>query len=247
MSETSGTITLYQVIKDFQHISGRGERDYYRLLNMATMCLRDLNMFTVDRVKTYKVNTAQIGNDLGIIPYPDDCLGVYGVFMNDGGTLYPLVERDDMIYTLSENISGSISTSYQNEDIGEGVTLDSGQDNGFATRGAKSPFYFHDDTNKRRLIINGTGDVQLWIQYVSSGIDKDKGEQTVVPAYYEEAIHNYLLWKESYIHMGGDIRKKEAYFREYKKSIKKIRSFEAPTLQEYKDALYSVWRRTPKR
>jgi hypothetical protein len=47
--------------------------------------------------------------------------------------------------------------------------------------------------------------------------------------------------------MGGDIRKKEAYFREYKKSIKKIRSFEAPTLQEYKDALYSVWRRTPKR
>jgi hypothetical protein len=245
--DTSGTITLYQIIKDYQHITGRGDKDYYRFLNMSVMCLRDLNMFAVDRVKTYKINTADLSNDLGIIPYPSDCIGVYGVFYNNGGKLYPVTNRQDMIYTTTHYLSGSVSTSVQDEDVGEGVDLDSDADDGFATRGGKNDYYYYNDTNERRLIINGVGDVTLWIQYVSSEIDTSKGEQTVLPVFYEEPIHNYLAWKESLFHKRGQINRANLYYTEYKKAKKKIKVFQSPTLEELKDGIYSVWRRTPKR
>jgi len=237
--DTEGTVTLYQIIKDYQHITGRNDRDYYRLLNMSVMCLRDLNMFAVDRVKTYKVNTSEITNELGIISYPSDCIGVYGVFYNYGGKLYPVTNRQDMIYTDSYGVFDS--------DIGEGVDLDSDGYNGFATRGGKNDYYYYDDTNQRRLVINGVGDVTLWIQYVSSEIDSSKGEQTVLPVFYEEAIHNYLAWKEALLHKQGQINRANLYYTEYKKAKKKIKVFQSPTLEEYRDAIYSVWRRTPKR
>lgn len=211
------------------------------------MCLRDLNMFAVDRIKTYKINTADISNDLGIISYPSDCIGIYGVFYNNGGKLYPVTNRQDMIYTTTHYISGSVSTSIMDSDIGEGVDLDSGTYNGFATRGGKNAYYYFDDENKRRIIINGVGDVQLWIQYVSSNIDNSQGEDTLLPIFYEEAIHNFIAWKDALFHYQGNRNEANLYYTEYKKSKRKIKVFLGPSLEQYRDALYSVWRRTPKR
>lgn len=237
--EIDGTITLYQAVKDFQHLTGRGDKDFGRLLNMAVMCLRDLNMFATNRIKTYKINTSEITNDLGKIDYPSDALSIFGVFVNYNNTLYPLIERTDAIFTDSYGV--------YNKEIGEGETPNNHYHSDFANRGAVGSWYFYDDNDKRVITILGQGDVQLWIQYVAGGVDKDKGAMTVLPAYYEEAIHSYILYKEALMHRKGDKNAVPFLFNEYRKARNKIRTSEMPGVQKYRDALYSVWRRTPKR
>ena len=249
MSNISATTTIDTIIKDFQHISGRTEaksNEYNKLLTLCVRALQDIRQFhasTVVSTKEYNLNNLTNG----VLAYPSDCLGIIGVFYNEGDALFPARQRDDIIYTTGD--SGSVSSV---EDINDYYTNVDYYANhyrvytNYGAAGGRNRFYYTDDKESRRLIFDATADEDIWLKYVSTGVDGTLGEDTIVPKEYVETIEAYMQWQEAL----KDIRLikfAETYRRAYKQAARRLRAFQSPTIEEWKDVLYSTFKQGVKR
>ncbi len=234
MANISATTTLDSIVKDIQELSEEsfGNRGYYRMLSLASRALLDINKFYATRVVTRKqYNLSDLTN--GVLPYPDDCIAVVGVFYNEGNTLFPVTHRKDLIF---EEEGGSVSATYE--------ILDNYSAN-YAQPGAINKYYVYDDVDGRRLIFDKTDDEKVWLKYISTGIDSELGQDTIVPEIYRETIENYVMWKD--LMFRGQVNAALAYKEEYKMAAKKLKAIQLPSLEEFKDAVYSTISQGPRR
>lgn len=249
MSNISATTTLDGIVKDFQHISGREDRDYWRLFHLAVRGLMDLKKFHATRVVTTKeYNLSNLTN--GVLHYPSDCIGVVDVFYDRGNTLFSVTQRNDIVYHQDDG--GSVSDvdeiydfAYWNEE--NGYYYPSTGLPGYGVTGGKNEYYVYDDKENRRLIFDRTADEKVWLRYVSTGISQSLAEDTVVPVEYQELIEAYMLWQESLKHKDMNKNLVQLYWKNYKTESRRLKAFQAPTIDEWRDVIYDTFKQTPKR
>jgi hypothetical protein len=255
MANISATATIDSIIKDLQHISKRdfeGEGyGYNRLLTLVIRAIKDIRKFHAPSVVTQKqYNLSNLIN--GVLSYPDDCIGVVGVFYEEGGTLFPASERNDIVWEdVDEDGSVSSVTSVNDNYIGTDFynnyyfTLTN-----YDRAGGRNRYYYTDDKENRRLIFDATADVKIFLKYVSTGIDATLATDSVVPEEYVETIEAYVLWQEALKRGSFDKRFLQSvrlYKNAYNEATRRLKAFQSPTIEQWKDMLYQTFKQGVKR
>jgi hypothetical protein len=239
MAKTSALITLHQVVKSLQLYGDLSGEDYFKLLGLVGRGLNRLNMLHDPSViSVYEENLSNLTN--GVLGYPQDCIKVIDVYFKEEGQLKPLVRRKDIAY--KDGYAFPLPYTRGVDSVDE---INDQYDGKFALTGGKSEYYYKDDVSNRRLIFDVTADEDIWVWYVGTGIDSSLGEDTMVPVLYQPFLERYVLYENSILKN----RKQDAEFYEQKMntSIKEIKYFRLPSLNEIKDAIYSTYSQGPKR
>lgn len=190
-------------------------------------------MFHFDNVKTTKVTC----NDIGIIDFPSDYVKYVALSINDGGLMWTLTRRDDLVRTTTE--SGGDETL--NSTIGEGVSIDTGTDLGYRTIGGKNDYYFTVDERNNRFIVRGIPNTTLFLQYISSGVDLAEGNQTLIPVKIKQALKLWVMYQDAMMNDKANKNLVVLYYDMYKQEISKLKFFDLPTADELRDMIYSTY------
>jgi len=232
MSDTSGWISLKHLVQEILLETGREEGFRKKCTHFVINGIRDLNTYHIDNIKTTKVTC----NDIGIIDMPTDYVSFRGLSMTDGGLTWTLTRRDDLIRTTTE-LDGEETLD---SDIGEGVSIDTGTDYGYATVGGKNDYYFTIDERNTRFIVRPLPSTTrtFFLQYTSSGLDLNEGNAITVPVKVKDALKCYVLYKEALYNDKGNKSFAGLYKSEYREEISKLRFLDLPTADELRDMIY---------
>jgi hypothetical protein len=245
----NATTTLHSIVKEFQHLTGRDDNDYYRLLRLASRALVDLRKFHLPKVVvTKEYNLKNLTN--GVLHYPDNCIAVVDIYYDRGNTLFPVTKRNDIVY--HQNESGSVSDVDEIYDYGywgkeNGYYYPTANLLGYGVSGGKNEYYLYDDKENRRIIFDRTIDEKIWVRFVSTGIDNSTAENTIIPIEYQELIEAYILWQEALKHRNTNRNLVRLYKQNYNQESRRLKAFQAPSIEEWKDVIYSTFKQTPKR
>ena len=233
MADSSGWITLKQMTQEILFETGREQGYWKKYMHHVINGLRDLNMFHFNNVKTVKVTC----NDVGFIDYPSDYVKYVALAINDGGIIWTLTRRDDLVptTTLSEGEEAFDSS------IGEGVALDTGTDHGYKTVGGKNDYYFTIDERNNGFIVRGVPTRTLFLQYISSGSDLDQGNATQFPVKLKQALKLWVMYQDTMMSEKSNKNLVGMYYDMYKQEVSKLRFFELPTADELRDIIYSTY------
>ena len=231
MADTSGWITIKNLTKEILFETDKELSDYKKITHYVINGIRDLSLYHFDLVKTVKVTC----DDLGIIDMPSDYVNFISLSMADGGLMWTLTRRDDLIRTTSTSEDDESLDS----DIGEGVEIADGTAYmGYMTVGAKNDGYFTIDEKEQRFIVRPILTETLFLQYISSGVDSDDGNATTIPVRIKDALKAYIAYKEILYSKDTDKRLVDLYKREYREEVSKLRFLGLPTADELRDMVY---------
>ena len=238
MADTSGWISIKKMVKEILLETGRDEGQYKLLMHHVINGVRELNIFHYDNVKTIKVTC----NSLGIIDLSTeapDYIQLVKLSMNYQGLMYPLTRQDMMVRTLSD---GDEDGSYSlDSTIGEGVALSTGGDYSYATLGAKNDYYYTVDERNTRILVRDIPTRTLFLQYISSGIDLDDGNGTLIPIKLKKALKYYVMLQDAIMNDSVDKRLVPLYERNYNGAISELGFIELPSASELEDMIYATY------
>lgn len=234
MADSSGWITIKNMVKEIIFMTDRDMGFYKKCMHYVINGIRDLNMFHFDNVKTVKVTC----NDIGVIDMPLDYVSFLALSINDGGTLWTLTRRNDLVPTTTE-VEGEETLD---SDIGEGVELDTGESHGYKTTGGKNDYYYTIDERNHTFIVRGIPTRTLFLQYISSGIDLDDGNGTSIPVKLKKPLMWHVLYMDGLLSKGGDKNLALVYKREYEDAIAELDTLDLPTASELRDMIYEGYR-----
>lgn len=237
MADSSGWITIKQMTNEILFETDRDRSYFKKCMHHVLNGVREMYKFHTGSLRTTKVTASSVG----AISLPSDYISFIGLYINYSGLLWSLTRQDLIVPTLSDNNDdGSYSLD---SDLGEGENLDTGKDLRYATSGAKNDYYYVIDERNERILVRG-GMIPtrtLFLQYVSSGIDLDDGNDTRIPIKLKEALKMWVLYRDSVMSKDSDKRMAAFYENEYNKEISKLRFLELPTSDELRDILYSTY------
>lgn len=233
MADTSGWITIKNMVKEILLETGRDEGYEKICMHHVINGVRELNKFHYDNVKTSKVTC----NSIGIIDLPSDFVKEVALSYNYQGVMVSLTRRDDMVRTTT--LSSGAETL--DSDAGEGTNLDTGGNYSYATVGGKNDYYYTIDERNTRIIVRNSPTRTLFLQYISSGIDLDLGNSTLIPVRIKEALKFYVLYKDALVSDYGNKKLFLAYKNEYNEEVSKLKFLELPTADELRDVLYETY------
>jgi hypothetical protein len=231
MADSSGWITIKQMTQEILFETDKEMGFYKKCMHYVLNGVREMHKFHISNVRTTKVTA----NSLGIIELPSDYISFVGLYMNYGGLLYSLTRQDSIVPTLSDG-----STSLDDE-IGEGVALDEGGNYKYSTSGAKNDYYYTIDERNARILVRKIPTRTLFLQYISSGIDLNAGNDTQIPVKVKEALKSYVLYKDALMSDYGNKKLVALYKQEYHEELSKLRFLELPTGDELLDILYGTY------
>lgn len=232
MADTSGWITIKQMAKEILFETDRDEGFYKKCIHHVINGVREMNKFHYDNVKTIKVTC----NSLGVIDLSTDAtdfVEFVGLYMNYGGQMYPLTRNDRLITTTTDG--------EQDNDIGEGVALDTGGDYGYSTIGGKNDYYYTLVERDQQIWVSNSPTRTFYLQYISSGIDLDDGNATTIPVKIKEALKWYVLYKDALVSDFGNKQLVALYKQEYHEERSKLEFLELPNAYELLDILYETY------
>lgn len=239
MANTSALITLHSVVKNLQNYTEMGDKMYLKLLGMAGRGVRQINMFHDSKiVEVDQSNLSELTN--GVYPYPEDCLKIIDVFYSGDGRLIPMSRRRDLVYKDTHNLPLPYTKSV--ESVDERKDTYRGK---FAVGGGRNKYYYKDDAKGRRVIFDMVMDQDFWVYYVSTGVDSSLGEQTLIPAFYQDYLEFFILAKLAALR--NNKRDAEFYERRAIRESTRIKYFRLPALNEIMDAVYETIYQGPKR
>jgi hypothetical protein len=233
MADSSGWITIKQMTNEILFETGHDMGMYKKFMHHIINGVREINKFHYDNVKTEKVTC----NSLGYINLPSDYVNFVAISMNYGGLMYPLTRQDGLVRTTTlEN-----GAETQDSDIGEGVGLDKGSNRRYATLGAKNDYYYTIIGRDNTILVNETPTRTFFLQYISSGIDLDDGNDTQIPKKIKEALKQYVMYKNILMDKSSDKRLIPIYKQEYNEEVSKLKFLELPTGSELLDIIYGTY------
>lgn len=233
MADTSGWITIKQMVQEILYETDKDDSYYKKFMHHVLNGVREMNKFHYDNIKTVKVTC----NSIGVIDFPSDYIQFIGLSMNFGGLLYNLT-RQELIVPTTTDVDGDETLD---SDIGEGVDLDTGWNYSYATMGGKNDYYYYIDERNYRIIVRSIPTRELFLQYISSGIDLDDGNATTIPVKIKEALKWYVLYKNALASDKEDKKIVQIYKQEYYEELSKLRFLNLPTASELEDMIYSTY------
>jgi len=233
MADNSGWITLKHMVQEILFETDREQGYEKRFMHYVINGLRDLSLFHFDNIKTVKVTA----NDIGVIDMPSDYVSFRALSMNDGGSMWTLTRRDDIIRTTTlENGAETLDN-----DIGEGVALDTGINRGYRTTGGKNDYYFTIDERNHVFIVRGVPTRTLFLQYVSSGTDLSQGNDTQLLVKVKQALKLWVMYQDALMIDKANKNLVPLYEDQYKKEVSKLRFLDLPTADELRDMVYETY------
>ena len=229
--DTSGSIILKDVVNRILFRTGKDSGDYVYVYEEVISAIREINMLYSTQFKVTK-----IGVDINTktIPVPSDYLGLVYLGFPEGGRIH-ILTKDDELVTTTTMINGqeTLTTSQ-----GEGVPIGHGQTRGYGATGGKNKYYYTYDAINGRFFINGTNlqFANIVLAYRSSGVSD---ENTVIPIKLYPSIE-YCVRMRMEERLEGDLRKAQYFDKRYEEEINKLKSFEAPTIDEIYDSFYKA-------
>lgn len=236
MADSSGWITIKNMVKEILFETDRDMGFYKKCMHYVINGVRDLNMFHFDNVKTVKVTC----NDIGVIDMPLDYVSFLALSINDGGKLWTLTRKEDLVPTTTE-LNGAETLD---SDIGEGVDIDTGANYGYKTTGGKNDYYYDINERDHLFIVRPVPLTTrtLFLQYISSGIDLDDGNGTSIPVKIKKPLKWHVLYMDGLLGKGRDKNLALLYKREYEDAIAELDTLELPTASELQDMIYDGYR-----
>lgn len=233
MADSSGWITIKQMTNEILFETGHDMGMYKKFFHHIINGVRELNKFHYDNVKTTKVTC----NSIGVIDFPSDYVNFVNISMNFGGLLYPLTRQDAIVRTTTlVNGAETLDSS-----IGEGVSLDKGANYRYSTLGAKNDYYYTIVERDNSIIVVNTPTRTFFLQYISSGIDLEDGNDTQIPQKIKEALKQYVMYKNILMDKDSDKRLIQIYKQEYNEEVSKLKFLELPTGAELLDIIYGTY------
>lgn len=233
MADSSGWITIKQMTNEILYETDRDLGFYKKCMHHVINGVREMHKFHIDNVKTTKVTASSVG----AIDFPSDYISFIGLYIDYGGLLWSLTRQDKIIPTTTTSLGAETLDS----DIGEGKDLDTGGDYKYATSGGKNDYYYKIDEDENRILVRNIPTRTLFLQYISSGIDLDDGNDTQIPVKIKEALKMWVMYRDSVMSKNADKRLATFYENEYNKEVSKLRFLELPTADELKDILLSTY------
>lgn len=235
MADSSGWITLKKMVQEILFETDADQGNYKKYMHHVINGVRDLNMYHFDNVKTAKL----IANDIGAVDMPSDYVEFRALAIQDGGKMWTLTREDNLIRTTT--LDGGDETL--DNDIGEGVSIDTGRNYTYRTKGGKNDFYFTVDTRNDRFIIRGLPGTTrtFFLMYISSGVDLNEGNATQIPAKIKQPLKWWVMYQNEMMSRTGNKNNAILYQREYEREVSKLRFSELPTADEIRDIIYSTY------
>ena len=233
MADSSGWITIKQMTNEILFETERDPGFYKKCMHHVINGVREMNKFHIDNVRTSKVTC----NSIGVINMPGDYISFVGLYMNYGGLMYSLTRQDKIVRTTTLDDGAQTFDS----DIGEGIALDTGGDYRYSTSGAKNDFYYTLDERNSTIIVREVPTRTFFLQYVSSGIDLDDGNDTQIPVKIKGALKTWVMYQDNMMSDNGNKKLVSFYEDQYNKEVSKLRFLELPTGDELLDILYSTY------
>jgi hypothetical protein len=236
--DTAGVITLKQAVASILNKTKRPESEYHRYEQLVIEGLTELNLY----VRSYPKQTKVDMDDQGWVDLPSDFVDFVSIGIHHNGQLFTFTRNDKIIVTTSID---SLYNEYQDELEGEGVAIDNGQITGFGARGGKNEFYYKWDKGERRIYIAGFPQQTVFLTYISSGVGFDSPthiERAVLPA-----LTSYVMWEDAKYDREIPANQKQLLEYYFHQERRKLRSLNAPTADEWKDAIYKSYKRAVKR
>jgi len=224
--DTANVQTLKNIVKGVIFENGYDTGMYTYVYQQVINALREIHMYHTTKYKVVKVD---VDIQTNTIEWPDDYLGLVFLGIPSNGRIWTLT-RDDKLITTTTLVDGQETLD---STVGEGVVVEADLAWGYQAKGGQNSFYYTEDENNRRFVINGTNPANIILGYISSGVeDKD----TLVPLKYKDCIHFYVRWR---MNLREPVNKVNAdYFKkEYEEAVNKLKAFEDPTLDEIYDAI----------
>lgn len=223
MADISALITLHQVTKEIQHLTRKGDREYIRILGLVGRGLTKINLLHDPKlVSIDETNLSDLTG--GVYSYPSSAIRIVDIFYAEHGKLVPIVQRRDMVRKTS---GGTVSS------VTEIIDTYGGK---FHIPGGRCKYYYKDEVKDRRVIFDATADEDIWVYYVSTGIDADNAEDTLIPVLYQDYLEYWTLHK--LMAMEGNMNRAGYYERLARDQAKIIKYSRLPSLNEIKDAIY---------
>ena len=226
MTDTSPLITIDSVVKNLQYYTDMRGKNYHKLLGLVGRGIREAKLYyNSGLIEKADYNLSNLTN--GVLEYPEDALKIIEVYYDEGGTLFPIPPRKDIVYEGTEGVVTDV------QEINDNYKRN------FAIPGGRSKYYYKNDQKNRRLIFDMTADEAIYLFYISSGIDIESGEDTLIPVTFQSVLEMFVLYKWNVLR--GNMNRSIFYWEEYKKEVKKVKYLNLPTLEQIKTAIYSTY------
>jgi hypothetical protein len=181
---------------------------------------------------------------INTITLPEDYVSFVSLGVPYAGRLWTFTKEGRLIPPVTEEDGEAVLSNDRQEDA---VLGDGGFIGGYGVSGGRNEYYMRIDQEHNRIILNGFSRTEVLLTYQSTGINIS-GE-TYIARMAEEAIIAFVHWKRKQhsinpkFHM-WEIREAKG---DYDIELEKLKHLQAPTLDEWYDAIYSAWMQAPKR
>lgn len=246
MADTNGRISLDKFINSLLLKENKPLDHYMRYRQIVIEGIMHISIFHDSVERVVKLTP----DSLSRINWPDDYIDYMALGIPVGGRLWTFTRDDRLVITTSDDGGGG---EEYDTSIGEGFNVSNGQVIGYGAVGGKNPYYFKNDKDNRRFVLNGftsdNGDV--WLYYFSSGVSSDV--ETYIPSTHRFALEKWVRYQ-----MAGyaddeanrDKRIPDYIIRrrkeEWEDAIGQLRNYDW-TLDEVLDVLRSHYKQTPRR
>jgi hypothetical protein len=204
----------------------------------ACNCYQDFNLYD-GNIATYAKFT--LDPNLKWLDMPDDMQSFIDLVTPFRGSFWSFSEKSQIVHTTTT--TGGVEA--QDDDQGEGHTIDQPRVTGYGAKGAWNKFRYKLDWETRRIYIDDDITEYIVLLYVSSGI-KATGT-TEVPTFLIPMINAYLLHKETYWIPGLE-RERQMREADYWKEKMRVRNLiNSMSYEQWRDIFYSSFTQSPQR
>lgn len=247
--KTTGLVNIKFVVMAYlNRINDYSMRNYKRIAQIVIEGFTDLNLYHATNIEVVYVYM----DEAKIVNVPPDFIDWVKVGMPVNGKLVTLTKNNSMLVPRKfpdgadvgnlddadpDNVSYFVSHFKDGKFIG---SL-------YGMRGGYNVAYFRYDEEKRQFVF--TGEVprsEIVLEYVSSGVSLTSS--TSIPRQAVKPLLSWTHWQLGEFDRKVAGNEKTRRERLYDRDVMELRSFGfTPTMDEYRDAMYKMFKQTPKR
>jgi hypothetical protein len=253
--KTYGMVTLrYVVLSALNRLGDFSYKQYKRLLQICTEGMTELSLWHLDSIEIVYLHMSvakTVNLPADFVDYLKIGVPINGkirVLTNKESILLPrLFDTGESVGNTDEGTSADDTSGY----IFFGDHYRNGVFTGglFGLPGGLDDCYYRIDRERRQIVFSGsTPRSEIVLEYISSGVRLDGA--TTVPREAVPALRTYIMWQmlEGTPRNRLDLAEMARRKQEYEEAVAALRSFQQTfTAEEYKKAIWSTSRQSPKR
>jgi len=232
MADTSGILTLNDVVDRFLVKNKLPKDDYFVYLEHATDCYRELNLHHGSEYKQSVVTA----DSLGRVTMPTDLVDLIGVYVPYRGRRWFFTYDDNLVTTVTGD-GDAFDTDY-----GEGLDVTDRTSVNYGATAGKNTYYMSVDWNDRIIYITNMASTKCTVVYVSSGVNLDG--TTYIMAKTQGVFDAYLRWQKAIID-NQPIGIQQLRKADYDEAVLMLRRTHLPSASEFRDTILQTYVQAP--